>query len=41
MNIGTLWLDVEVDPEADNFPTADGARAGNKHFSFTFYINDI
>ncbi|KAI9250945.1 glycoside hydrolase superfamily [Phascolomyces articulosus] len=27
MKIGTLWLDVEVDPQADNWPTASGARS--------------
>ena len=41
MNIGTLWLDVEVDPEADNYPTADGARAGKERFYFTFYTHVI
>ncbi|KAG2222908.1 hypothetical protein INT45_013539 [Circinella minor] len=32
MDIGTLWLDVEVDPEADNFPSAEGARTALQEF---------
>ncbi|KAI7874951.1 glycoside hydrolase [Lichtheimia hyalospora FSU 10163] len=36
MKIGTLWLDVEVDPQSNNWPSASEAQSTLKEFKSAF-----
>lgn len=37
MNIGTLWLDVEVDPQSNNWPSASQAQSSRLSFFLMLY----
>ena len=39
MKIGTLWLDVEVDPQSNNWPSASEAQSSMLIFFMVFTMS--